>query len=225
MTTASLISQPGGIRNNYIVQAWLVLLLALIFGGLLASVQITLSPIIEENKINETRSKVPELVLGVETAENLFKQGKSLDIIPHTVTVKKGVTYLSYKVFKAEQAGETCGWVVKTKGQGYADKVELLVGFDSKIDTITGLFILDQKETPGLGNKITEWEWRKQFIAKKTNHPLTVVKSGATAEYHIDAIGGATISSVAVCNIINSATADVKPELSAGNITSTWQGN
>ena len=46
------------VKTNFISQTWLVLLLAICFGALLAGIQITLGPTIEANKINETLEKV-----------------------------------------------------------------------------------------------------------------------------------------------------------------------
>ena len=103
--------------------------------------------------------------------------------------------------------------MVKTKGQGYADKIELLIGFDSAAKIITGLFVLDQKETPGLGNKIIKREWRDQFINKDTNRNIVAQKKGANAPNEIDAITGATVSSKAVCDIVNKTVSDVRDQL------------
>ncbi len=194
-------------KQNYTVQAWLVLILAICYGGALAGMQMKLAPIIAENKINETRQKVPELVLGAENAAT------KLDIKPETISIDKGNKKISYTVFKAGKDGQTAGWVVKNADQGYAGKIELLIGLNPQTDTITGLFILEQTETPGLGNKIIDWEWRKQFINKKTDKPLVVVKTGAKEPHEIDGITGATISSRSVCNIINTATNDLKGPL------------
>ncbi len=194
-------------KNNYIVQAWLVLILAICYGGALAGMQLKLAPIIAENKINETRQKVPELVLGAGKADT------KLDIEPQSISIEKGNKKISYTVFKASKDGKTTGWVAKNSGQGYADKIELLVGLNPSADAITGLFILDQKETPGLGNKIIDWDWRKQFLGKKTDTGLAVVKTGAKALHEIDGITGATISSRCVCNIINNAVNDLKEPL------------
>ena len=93
--------------------------------------------------------------------------------------------------------------MAKASGQGYADKIELLVGVDGGAQHITGLFILDQKETPGLGNKIMEPDWRRQFVQKPTDQPLTAVKTPPSAQNQIQAITGATISSKSVCDIVN----------------------
>jgi electron transport complex protein RnfG len=202
------------IRNNYVVQAWLVLILAVCFGGSLAGIQLALGPLIEANKINETLQKVPEMILGAEKAQQL-SENKQLVIEPNTIEVTKHNRKVFYNVFKAKYPnGRPAGWVAKAIGQGYADKIEILVGMDYKLKKITGLFVLDQKETPGLGNKIITNEWRKQFLKKKTRTPLSVTKEGAKAAHEIDAITGATISSRAVCSIINTTIKDLREPLS-----------
>ena len=103
--------------------------------------------------------------------------------------------------------------MVKAAGLGYADRIEVLIGFNANTEKITGLFILDQKETPGLGNKIIHRQWRSQFVDKDTGLPLTVVKGKSSAPQEIDAINGATISSKSVVNIINRTVVDVKKQL------------
>lgn len=209
------------LANNYIVQAWLVILLAFLFGISLAGIQLTLAPKIETNKLNETREKVPELVLGAEGAANLAKNGQSLAIDSRMVNVEKNGKKIRYRIFQAHDSGKAVGWVAKSSGQGYADKIELLIGFNPRMTAITGLFILNQKETPGLGNKITETTWRQQFIAKALDELLIVVKTGAKAPNEIDAITGATISSNSVCTIINNAISDLKDPLSDAQPTFT----
>lgn len=204
------------LRNNNIVQAWLVLLLALFFGSSLAGIQITLGPKIEENKINETREQVPALVMGEAQAQEMAAEGKALEVNPQTILVEKNGRQVGYSVFEAVLPdGERAGWVVKSKGQGYADKIELLLGLGPDVQEIRGVFVLDQKETPGLGNKITFPEWRGQFEGKSTSDFLTVVKGGGAGPAQIDAITGATISSRAVATIVNMAIADLKGPLSS----------
>ncbi|MDX9786745.1 MAG: FMN-binding protein [Desulfobacterales bacterium] len=200
------------LKQNYLVQAWLVLLLAVCFGSALAAVQMTLGPTIEANKLNETLEKVPELVYGQETAAQL-QNTQQITIAPRQIEVKTPVKTTYYSVYDTAKEGKRSGWVVKAKGQGYADKIELLVGLDAGAEKITGLFILDQKETPGLGNKIIETKWRGQFIGKSTLQPLRVTKSGAKAPEEIDSVSGATISSDSVCSIVNITLGDLKDKL------------
>jgi len=201
------------LKASSLVQAWLVLLLAVSFGISLAGVQLALGPIIEANKVNETLEKVPELVLGKDLAGTMAAQNQSLEITAHRVAVDKSGQTKTYSVYEARYAGQLRGWVVKTKGQGYADAIELLVGLSPDLKSLTGLFVLDQKETPGLGNKIVTADWRGQFIGAPTSHALVAVKGGAAQPGEIDAVTGATISSNSVTAMINTAIGDLRKPL------------
>ena len=201
------------VKSNFFSQAWLVLLLSICFGALLAAVQITLGPTIEANKINETLAKVPEMVFGAARAEELAAKHETVDVSPLSVEVDKAGKKVRYSVYEAKTNGHLDGWVAKTAGQGYADKIEMLIGFDPQMDKITGIFILDQKETPGLGNKISTEDWRHQFVGKSTAQPLSVVKGNVKAGNEIDAITGATISSKSVTGIVNTVVKDLRNPL------------
>ncbi len=202
------------IRNTNLGQAWLVLLLSMIFGISLAGVQAALGPKIEANKLKETLAKIPVVILGQEGSEKLTAKGESLNIRSEMVLIEtKGVKKL-YTLYKADfKSGDSAGWVTKTSGQGYADKIELLLGMDSDAKNVTGIFILDQKETPGLGNKIVEDHFRSQFSNKSTDTPFNVVKQPKGGINEIDAISGATISSKVVSKLVNQAVVDIKPHI------------
>lgn len=203
-------------QRSYLLQAWLGITLALLFGVALAGVQAALGPKIEANKINEAKEKVPELVLGRSAAAKLAAADQQLKITPDTLSVEAAGRRKIYTIYEARKAdGQLAGWVAKAKGMGYGDRIELLVGLNPDAEKITGLFILDQKETPGLGNKIIEPAWRDQFIDKSTRKPLTVVKGKSTGAGQINAITGATISSRSVTNLINATVNDLKKPLAA----------
>lgn len=202
------------LKKSNLGQAWLVLLLATLFGTALAGIQAQLGPVIEANKLKETMAKIPVLVLGEDLAAELADDNQTLTVKSRVVEVKKNGTTKYYTVYDAWlPEGKMVGHVVKADGQGYADKIELLVGLDAQGNHITGLFILEQKETPGLGAKILEDGWRGQFIEKSTSDTLTVVKGGGAKEDEIDAISGATISSDSVTGIVNTVVADVASQL------------
>jgi len=202
------------LKNSNLAQAWLVLLLATLFGTALAGIQAKLGPVIEANKVKETMVKIPVLVLGEDLAAELAADNQMLTIKSRVVEVKKNGTTKYYTVYDAWlPEGKMVGHVVKAAGQGYADKIELLVGLDAQGKRITGLFVLEQKETPGLGAKILEDAWRGQFKEKSTEKTLSVVKGGEVKEDEIDAISGATISSNSVTGIVNSTVADVISKL------------
>ena len=181
-------------KHSYIGQAWLVILLSLSFGAALAGVQTALKPRIEMNKLNDTIGQIPSLVPGA--------------------TGGKAETVGSMNVYRAtDEKGEQVGWVIPARGQGFADVIELLVGVDKEVQHVTGLYVLDQKETPGLGNKIVEDAWRAQFRGKPLSGPLTVTKSAPQSDLEIQGVTGATISSKSVCGIVNLAVSNFRQAL------------
>jgi len=200
----------GSFKDNNLAQAWLVLLLSIIFSCTLAAVHLNLGPVIEENIRKETMEKIPILVTGEASIDN----EDPFQINQRLLQVEKQGITKTYKVYDAlDKAGDVAGYVVKASGQGYADKIELLLGIDSQAKSITGLYILAQKETPGLGNQIIEDDWRGQFIGKSSDETIVVIKGTSQKENEIDSISGATISSQAVTDIINITIADVKTKL------------
>jgi electron transport complex protein RnfG len=95
---------------------------------------------------------------------------------------------------------------------GYSGDIKVMVGVDIAGD-ISGLIILDHKETPGLGQKIEAEKWRDKVIwkddAKTTRRNLAntkwnVVKDGG----EIDQISGATISPRAVVDSVHKGLED-----------------
>ncbi len=180
--------------GGYLREAWLILLLAVLYGGLLAWIQLTLGPVIAENKKRETYSQIPELVTGADAAKTVELTVKGTDGKLKTV----------YQAFST--AGKHLGWVFPASGRGFADTIEILIGLDVGAETITGVFVLDQKETPGLGNFIKDDpKFAEMFHGLSGAKKLETVTSGIPAGNQIKAITGATISSQAVCDIVNDA--------------------
>jgi len=185
--------EPG-----YIRQAWLVIVLALCYGGALAGVETTLGPKIAKNKKNETYDKIPDLVPGAD-------KSKTVEV---TVEDAEGDSQRVYKAIGAD--GRQLGWVLPAGGQGFADRIELLIGLDAEVSKITGLYVLDQKETPGLGDYISGDDFQARFRDAPSAEPLIVAKSEPAAPNEIRAITGATISSESVAAIVNRALAELK---------------
>ena len=92
--------------------------------------------------------------------------------------------------------GEKKGYIFKTFNSGYAGQIEIIVGIDSE-GTITGVRILQHSETPGLGAKAQEPEFYEQYSG--------MPGSSNMANYDINAITGATVTSNAVTGAVNYA--------------------
>jgi len=96
--------------------------------------------------------------------------------------------------FIAKKGDKVIGYVVQSYGKGYSSYIDTLIAVDTNFK-VQKISILDQKETPGLGDEIDTAAFRKQFEGKNIDH-LKVLKT-ETAE-DIQAVSGATISSRAV---------------------------
>jgi len=83
--------------------------------------------------------------------------------------------------------------------EGYGGPISIMLGVSLKGE-ITGIEVISHKETPGLGKKIEDPEFRRQFIGKSLSKSKINVKKD---KGEIDAITGATISSRAVCKAVS----------------------
>lgn len=119
----------------------------------------------------------------------------------------------AYKVFDKEK--NFLGYSLPYEGNGFAGKIRLMVGLKPDMNSIVAIEILDQIETPGLGTKIIEEPFKKQFIQLKTTPLIGWVKgSPPTKDNEIQAITGATISAKAVVTIINNGIDALRKEQS-----------
>ena len=79
------------------------------------------------------------------------------------------------------------------------------MGIDNE-GTVKGIEILKISETAGLGMKAKESRFKDQFAEKKVAQ-FSYTKTGASADFEIDAISGATITTKAVTNAVNAGLA------------------
>ncbi|MFQ5515743.1 MAG: RnfABCDGE type electron transport complex subunit G [Myxococcota bacterium] len=110
--------------------------------------------------------------------------------------------------------GEATGVAVKAAAAGFQDTITLIYGFDPATGKLLGMKVLDNRETPGLGDKI---EKDLAFVAQfeQAVPPLEAVKRATGTPGEIDAITGATISSRAVVRIINESLARLRAPIEA----------
>jgi RnfABCDGE-type electron transport complex G subunit len=117
-----------------------------------------------------------------------------------------------------DAAGQIKGVAIERGEPGFQDIVQLIFGYDPATGRLSGMKVLDSKETPGLGDKIfKDQSFVEQFFSGPET-PLVAVKSGAGKGLpgEIDTITGATISSKVVIDIINHALEEWVPVLDKG---------
>lgn len=103
-------------------------------------------------------------------------------------------------------AGQTVGYVFETEGKGYGGTVKVMTGISNEGE-ITGVVVLSHSETPGLGANAEKESFREQYQQPVGNLAggIQVVKFQAPNEGEIQAMTGATITSAAITNAVNSA--------------------
>jgi electron transport complex protein RnfG len=108
----------------------------------------------------------------------------------------------SLEIYPAKKNGEIIGYAVNTyTNEGFSGYINLMAGFKPD-GTIINISVLQQKETPGLGTKISDPGFKDQFMGKNpADFQLKVIKDGG----QVDAITAATISSRAFCDAIERA--------------------
>lgn len=106
-------------------------------------------------------------------------------------------------VFPARKNGELLGVAFQSFGKGFGGDLGIMVGFSLPPDgnpVIAGIGVTTMKETPGIGSRITEADFRDQFI----RHPVGTIALSSTGG-DIDAVSGATVSSTGAVAAINHA--------------------
>lgn len=100
--------------------------------------------------------------------------------------------------------GEALGYVIAaTSPNGYGGDIQIAVGISNE-GVITGFNVISNNETAGLGSKCTNSDFTAQFEGKNAEM-LKYTKTGATADDEIDAISGATRTTNAVTQAVNTA--------------------
>lgn len=64
------------------------------------------------------------------------------------------------------EPGKPIAYVIPVNGFGLWDAIYGYLAIKPDGDTVIGTTWYDQKETPGLGANISEWDWQEQFLGK-----------------------------------------------------------
>jgi electron transport complex protein RnfG len=189
-------------NKKIIKDALMLTIITLVAGLFLGFVyEITKTPIANQQALD--KQKACKTVF--EEAEN-FIQDDTFDISNASeVLATAGYTEESIdEVLEAvDGSGNVLGYVMTvTTSEGYGGDITFSLGIKED-GTVNGYEILTINETAGLGMKAKEDTFKDQY-ANKLVDSFKYTKTGATAENEIDAISGATITTNAITNGVNS---------------------
>jgi Na+-translocating ferredoxin:NAD+ oxidoreductase subunit G len=148
----------------------------------------------------KTREPIEEFhKAGKMEAAKALLPGFDNDPVKDAIVVREGPKD-STVFYRFTKGGKTIGAAFTVVApSGYGGAIEILVAVDSAA-VISGIEIISQQETPGLGSKITLPFFKDQFKGKSINDPpnWAVQKDGGTFRQ----VTGATLSSRAVTSAV-----------------------
>jgi len=163
-------------------------------GAILSSWDSITKPKIEYHKLQALKAAISDVLPQYDYYDELQVEGTTL--------------YLG----KLNEQTESVGVAFEIDGSGFQGNISMMIGVDPTFTTITGMKVLEQIETPGLGTKIVEdpsnkdnpfW-FPQQFVGVNIFPKINVVKNIKPQNSNeIQAISGATISSKAIVRILN----------------------
>jgi Na+-transporting NADH:ubiquinone oxidoreductase subunit C len=87
--------------------------------------------------------------------------------------------------------------LLPVSGQGYGGRIDAILALEGDLNTVAGLAVTRQSETPGLGGRIEETAWQAGFAGTEMRDPagtvrFRVAQGAAGGPYEVDGITGAT---------------------------------
>ena len=160
-------------------------------------------PRIERNRAEALKGAIFQVLEGTRARTAFVVRGGALVPFedPQGRLPREAAIYAGY-----DEADRLVGWAIPGEGPGFQDTIKLIYGYDPIRRRVVGMQVLESRETPGLGDRILKDEaFLAGFRDLAISPRVVLVKRGGTRPNEVDAISGATISSVAVVRIINQA--------------------
>lgn len=174
--------------------------ICLVTASLLTGVYLLTRPKILEQKAQAEKEALEEVIPEAGYFEPVLKDNQTI----------------YFRAYSSSDKKKILGYAFNTEGQGYSSVIETMAGMDVE-GKITGIKILEQNETPGLGAKINEvlakktlWQAIKELFTPREK-PLEIssrpwfcaqFKGKRIENLTVQAITGATISSEALTDSV-----------------------
>ena len=172
-------------------------------GGILASVKNSTKITIENQQLKYQKAPAIKKILNAAENNPLVDRFK----------VKDGKNEVS--VFVGKVDGEYNAVTFEGFGSGFGGDIGVMIGVDIKSNKIIGVGVTTHSETPGIGSRAqTDPSFSDQFKGLDFGDEFKVKGDGG----QIDALSGATITSIGVCVALTKANkmySRIKPEITA----------
>ncbi len=170
-------------------------LVSCLSGFLLSFTYKKFNPKILENQKKEAQKKIFKIIPRAQKIEEEAIKSKTVNLV-------------------YDEKGEFLGYCTLGEGFGYQGKIKVLVCVDKDFKKILGIDVIEHSETPGLGAKIAQKDFRDQFKGLRPDIQIKLNKKKSVLENNeIQAISGATISSESMVKILNQTLKELKEAL------------
>lgn len=168
-----------------------VIVMGTVAGGLLVGVNALTASLIAKNEELKLKSNI------LDVFEFRHETSEVIKAFEEHVTVATKGPYTFYTTSDGRIAFEF-------SGIGLWGPISCIISLEKDLKTIARIKVTHQEETPGLGARIAEEAYLKQFKNKEVVPKLFFVPEGKAAQNNeVDAITGATGSSRAFEKLIN----------------------
>ena len=176
-----------------------MILIAGILTLILAAVNHVSLPVIEFNQEIELKQKIL-------TVFDILPENAPPEEIDSTFNDNvKEEKFEDKPLYILEENNETAAYAVPFDGPGLWGSIDGYLGITADLKTVTGIEFIKQEETPGLGGRIAEDDYKNQFkgldISDSSSGSIIINKPAPGG--NVDAITGATQTSTFVVNMLN----------------------
>ncbi len=177
-----------------------ITLISAAFAAILAFSNSYFKPFINKN-LEERERKEILFVAGVEVQEDNLEEVFNKNIVEENINGRKIHVKIDHD--KKPEA-----YIIQFSGAGLWGTISGYIGVEVGLGRLTGVTFTEHNETPGLGARIDEEWFKRQFSSIE-------IKKGKSLDYEesgIDTITGATSTSRSVMKLINSVLNDIFTE-------------
>ncbi|OHC01314.1 MAG: hypothetical protein A3H23_03520 [Planctomycetes bacterium RIFCSPLOWO2_12_FULL_40_19] len=141
---------------------------------------------------------------------NVFKKSITVETITgqYNGQTEEGKKVKELFMYYKDEKLQGIGFIATRLGYGFnkAADISLFICVSPDLETVKGIEVLDHAETPGLGGRMTEDKFKKQFVGKKLKPKISIVRGKErVGSNEVHAITGASYTSKGIENIINEA--------------------
>jgi len=158
-------------------------------------------------------NNIEELLVDFETGQRASGDIKSFDmnaaskITDMSIEIPKGIDKAGLgrrskkaKIYLIKKDQLIEGVILPISSKGLWSTMLGFLALEKDLKTVKGFAYYSHGETPGLGGEVDNPKWKKQWVGKQVydasqSPKVRLAKNGASNEYEVDALSGATITS------------------------------